>query len=321
MEAIVKLLSDYALSDAQSDSINNLSLIPFYRGLAIMASEADSFAVMVLNRQMVGTSISRWPRVDRPVQDFTEEGKIALKRLKEQINLRLPEISAQEGVIVILDPLTKVFARGILGGQTKYDASKAVLFQLHREIHKIHNSNAEDVVTRPEDQLGGNPEDNNAADELETPTESATNRRNLPFNLFALSSDVEQDTVNPNKAADDILQEYIDYKVQYNDFLLDGAKKFSPAELANIDLVSLIERFDSMKFLRAHGEKFPTICLLARSLMGKFSNNGFQERVFSVAGNAMGVKQCRMAFSHLEKRTILANNKQLFKEGIFKNVL
>ena len=93
------------------------------------------------------------------------------------------------------------------------------------------------------------------------------------------------------------------------------------AELASLDLVSLIERFDSMKFLRAHTEKFPTICLLARSLLGKFTNNGFQERVFSVAGNSMSSKQTRMAFSHLEKRTVLANNKQLFRDGIFKGIL
>ncbi len=98
-------------------------------------------------------------------------------------------------------------------------------------------------------------------------------------------------------------------------------KKFTSAELASLDVVSLIERFDSMKVLCAHKERFPTICLLARSVMGKFSSNGFQERVFSIAGNAMNVRQCRMAFSHLEKWTVLANNKQLIWDGIFKGTL
>lgn len=76
-----------------------------------------------------------------------------------------------------------------------------------------------------------------------------------------------------------------------------------------------------MKFLRAHRDQFPTVCLLARLLLGKFSNNGFQERVFSVAGNSMSAKQMRMSFSHLEKGTILANNKQLFRDGIFEGVM
>mmetsp|Transcript_2775 Transcript_2775/g.6011 ORF Transcript_2775/g.6011 Transcript_2775/m.6011 type:complete len:186 (-) Transcript_2775:134-691(-) len=83
----------------------------------------------------------------------------------------------------------------------------------------------------------------------------------------------------------------------------------------NLDLVSLIEHFDSMKFLCAHREKFPSICMLARSLIGRFSNNGFQERVLSVTGNAMNDRQCRMAFSHHEKCTILAKKNSYFVMG------
>ncbi len=79
MEAIVNLLSHYALLEAQSDSIDNLSLIPFYQTLAMMASEADSFDVMVLDHQMVGATIKTWSRVPQLVQDFTPEGHIALK--------------------------------------------------------------------------------------------------------------------------------------------------------------------------------------------------------------------------------------------------
>lgn len=109
-------------------------------------------------------------------------------------------------------------------------------------------------------------------EELEIPTA----RRNLSFNLFAPVPAVEQITETPDIAADDIIEDYINYKVNYNNYLLDGAKKFSAAEVQSLDLVSLIKRFDSMKFLCAHGKTFPSICLLARSLMGKYSNNGFQ---------------------------------------------
>ncbi len=79
IETIVNLLSSYALSEAQSGSSNNLSLSPFYQTLTIMASEADSFGVIVLDRQMVGATIMMWPRVPRLVQDFTPEGHTALK--------------------------------------------------------------------------------------------------------------------------------------------------------------------------------------------------------------------------------------------------
>ncbi len=314
MEAVVHVLSSYALSKAQSDSINNISLILFYRSLAIMASEYDLFAAMLLDCQMVGTSAATWPRVHCPVAEFSKDGKIALTRLKEQIKLRLPELSAREGAIVILDPLTKLFATALLGGRVKFQASKLFLQQLHHDIYNIHNSGGDEAQSEEQD-------DTAKQADLEVPAESATAQRNLPFNLFAPMPKVQDTTDNPIKAADKVLEEYIQYKVNYNEFLLDGANKFSPLELQNLDLVSVIERFDSMKFLHAHAKKIPTICLLARSLMGRLSNSSFQKRVFLVAGNAMGAKQCRMAFSHLEKSTVLANNKELLYEGVFKNIM
>ena len=168
MEAIVNLLSSYALSEAQSDSINNLSLIPFYQTLAIMASEADSFDVMVLDCQMVGATIMTWPRVPRLVRDFTPEGHTALKRLKEQIKLRLPELSASEGAVVIIDPLTKVFATDILGGRVKFQASKSFLLELHHKIYKIHHAGEEETL------LGNSV--NAPGHELDPPKASATVR-------------------------------------------------------------------------------------------------------------------------------------------------
>lgn len=145
METIVNLLSSYALSEVHSDSINNLSLFPFYKTLAIMASESDSFDVMVLDCQMVGATILAWPKLPWLVQDFTPEGQTALKQLKEQIKLQLPELSASEGAVVIIDPLTKVFATDFLGGQVKYQSSKSFLPELHFKIYKIHHAGDEEA--------------------------------------------------------------------------------------------------------------------------------------------------------------------------------
>jgi hypothetical protein len=47
-------------------------------------------------------------------------------------------------------------------------------------------------------------------------------------------------------------------------------------------------------FKKVGEEKFPTILLLARSELGKMSNSGCQERVFSSANGAMNKKQGRM---------------------------
>jgi hypothetical protein len=62
-------------------------------------------------------------------------------------------------------------------------------------------------------------------------------------------------------------------------------------------------------FKTVGGEKFPTISLLARRELGKMSNSGFQERVFSSANGAMNKKQGRMGYAVLEKRTILYHHK------------
>ncbi len=272
-----------------------------------MASTATSFQVMSLDRQMTGTSLSNWPRNERNIEDFTPEGRTALTRLQEQIWIRLPALSASQGAVVLIDPLTKVFAVEILGGADNYAESKEALKAFHRTVYSILHPDKE----------------NKNDDEVSEPDEDEDfQRKNLPFNLYAVAPLLTPNLVDNDAAADQILNEYLSFNINYNDFLVSGAKKFSAAEMKNLDIISLIERFDSMKFFRSVGlERFPSICLLARALMSRFSNNGFQERVFSVAGVAMSAKQCRMSFSHLEMRTILANNKQLFRDGVFKGIM
>ncbi|KAL7463587.1 hypothetical protein ACHAXS_003939, partial [Conticribra weissflogii] len=96
IEAIVNVISNYALSDAQSDSINNVSLAPFYRKMAIHISNAKTFKVMNLDRPETGATLKDWPRNSRHVVDLSPEGKIALERLQEQIRIRLPDVSSEQ---------------------------------------------------------------------------------------------------------------------------------------------------------------------------------------------------------------------------------
>ncbi len=300
MEAILDILSIYSLSEVQPDSINNLSLAPFYRKLALMALTATSFQVMSLDCQMTGTSLSNWPRIERKLEDFTPEGHIALNCLKEQISIQLPKLSASQGAVVLLDPLPKLFAFDILGGPDKYKEAKDALQAFHRRVYSILHLDKEYE------------NDNVAVDNEE---DDPGQRRKLPFNLYAAAPDKDS-------AANQVVDEYLSHTIHFNDFLVNGAKQFTSSKLKKLDIVSLIERFDSMKFFRSVGhERFPSITLLAWPLMSRFSKNGFQERVFSVAGIAMSAKQCRMSFSHLEMHTILAHNKELFKNGVFMSVV
>ena len=56
--------------------------------------------------------------------------------------------------------------------------------------------------------------------------------------------------------------------------------------------------------------------LLARIQLARLDNAGFQERVFSTASQVMTKGQARMAFDHLEMRTLLAHNKEYIRAGI-----
>jgi hypothetical protein len=67
-------------------------------------------------------------------------------------------------------------------------------------------------------------------------------------------------------------------------------------------------------YRRVGKAKYPSIALLAQTQLGQVGNQGFQERVFSSAHNAMSSKQDRMAFDVIEKRTILFHNRSLMEQ-------
>ena len=54
----------------------------------------------------------------------------------------------------------------------------------------------------------------------------------------------------------------------------------------------------------------------ANGQLSTMDNSAFQEQVFSTAANVPEKTQNRMAFEHLEKRTLIAHNKQLLRDKI-----
>ncbi len=232
---------------------------------------------MNLDRPETGTTLKDWPRNSRHVEDFSPEGKIALDRLQEQIRIRLPEVSSEQGAVVILDPMTKIFAKSILGTE-KYEDSKQVLLCLHCTAYNILHA--------PDKSTSIAPTNSNMLEEAFDGKIMAgeESREDLPFNIFA-SATVNDPIMESAEIADSILENYLLHMIEYNKFLVPHAERFSEKELHQLDIVSVIKKFDSMKFFAEYGQlHFLSICLLARSLMARFSNAGFQERIFQLQG-------------------------------------
>ena len=89
------------------------------------------------------------------------------------------------------------------------------------------------------------------------------------------------------------------------------------AKEGKCSFLELMTKFDTMKYFCLTGEKeWPTITMLARIHFSRMDNSAFQERVFSTASKVQGVVQNRMTFDHLEKRTLLAHNKELIRNNV-----
>ena len=79
----------------------------------------------------------------------------------------------------------------------------------------------------------------------------------------------------------------------------------------------MVEKFDSLCYLNeVCKDKFLAIVMIARIHLSQFENSGFQEKVFSTAGNAMKLKQTKMNSKLLEMCALLCHNKDLIRHGI-----
>ena len=121
--------------------------------------------------------------------------------------------------------------------------------------------------------------------------------------------------INLDGESDNLVDEWLKMNVAYNNFRYENTEPFPEGEKYKI--VAGIEKFDTLKYFCEEGRvKHPVVTLLARIEFARMYNGGFQERVFSTAGNAQSANQGRMRFDHLEKRSLLAHNKELISEHI-----
>ena len=102
----------------------------------------------------------------------------------------------------------------------------------------------------------------------------------------------------------------------YNNYLFDDKNKL-PGPGMKVTIDQLITGFNSMAYFREDGSKhYKVITLLARIYFSRMENGGFQERMFSTASNAQKKNQGSMHFDHLKRRTLLAQNKQVIRDGV-----
>lgn len=311
MEAVTKLLFAYAVMDSQQSNAFNSSLLPWYRKAMIAATTKDTYEVMVLTRQPPATRLNNWPRTPRKVIDFTPAGKQCLHRLQEQVKLRLPPPSAAQCLSVLLDPATKKFATALLNENGLYVKTKELLKLKHRSTYKAFyappKAKGSDVVAEEDEQL-------------DTPVEAVVDT-GYTDDLLGMTCELapeeaaESEETRTDKKADELFDEWMKHSVLFYKHVFDGSPPLP--EAGDCTFHELVAKFDTMKYFRDVGTReWPTITILARIHFSKMDNSAFQERVFSTASNVQRKTQSKMSFSHLEKRTLLAQNKELIRDNV-----
>ena len=159
-----------------------------------------------------------------------------------------------------------------------------------------------------------------AEDELAEPMEMETSPPEYIDTLLGLTCDLApplEETVESNSdtKADEVFESWMKLNIEMHLYVFDP--KHPIREKGGVSLLELVAKFDTMKYFREVGQKeWPSITVLARIHFSKMDNSAFQERVFSTAANAQSKNQARMNVTNLEKRTLIAHNKDLIRDGI-----
>ena len=319
MEAVCRNISQYAVGDSQkSTNAFNSSLIPFYRKALRKYAYKKEYKLMVLGRQSPSTTLKNWPREKKKAEDFTDAGKKCLKRLQLQIDERLPPPEPERSLAVLLDPATKKFAKELLDEDPGlFEKTRSLLKEKHREVyHAVYGKKSGEGESNGSDKAP-----NESDDDLETPV-AVDSDDDSTDDIFAVAKPVavesnEEQVADLNKKADEVFEKWMSTDPDFNDHLFEGKAPLKFDQDGKVSFLEVMQKFDTAKYFRECGtEKYPTFSMLARIHFSRMDNAAFQERVFSIAANVQSDRQSRMAFEHLEKRTLLQANRDLLRKGI-----
>lgn len=258
------------------------------------------------------TRINNWPREPRLVSNFTDSGKKCLLRLQKQVEKRLPAPKANQCLSVLLDPVTKQFAKSLLSENGLYNETRALLKEKHRDAYTVLHAPKPSPEVQVEDE-------EEAEDKLAEPAEVP----NAGFNdaILNLTCEVappvleETETSNIHNKADEVFEEWMNHVVMMHPHSFDSKNPIP--KNGNVSLLELVAKFDTMKYFRDVGKKeWPSITILARIHFSKMDNSAFQERVFSTASNTQRKTQSGMKVDHLEKWILIAHDKELIRGNI-----
>ena len=309
VEAAGGYVAHFSNSDSQSDKPTSVLQRPFPRKKILDKLKSEVF--MVMNRE----DPSR--RVPRAVAEFTAGGQKCVNRLIAQVELRLaPYATPEQNMVVFLDPLTKEFATNIFT-EEQIGVIVTELKRVHRNWFRLTNKGAGVSLeaSKVEEMLEPdgvkNEKDEGCVDDADVfPMDDADDwELQVDFD-----SDFGEESESYEKRADAEVDRWLNFRPVWNKYKYDGEKRQLPA---NSRFNALLECFDTMKYFRVEGKThFPSFWMMARVFLSKFDSSAFQERVFSIAGNAMNKNQTRMNSDLLENRTLLCQNKYLIKRGL-----
>jgi hypothetical protein len=300
MESLTFILVSYALGEAQMDKVM-ASKSFYFRSICKKYCTLQSFDLMKLTeRPMKNDTIKCWKRRSKTINSFTDTGKKCLQRLSQQLDLRFKYEKPEQFLPVFLDPVTCPLSDKLI--PTEYFAAALAHFkQRHFEVYEMYydvqydnqlevtNVLAEEII-----------DDNDPMGALDWDLEIQTN------NMVTTSARDKADQIIDLWLSDTVSIEWKRYIKVAQPPILPNTVTTVFGRMCNCDILAW--------FKKVGGEKFPTISLLARSELGKMSNSGYQERVFSSANGAMNKKQGRMGYAVLEKRTLLFHNKDFISK-------
>ena len=142
---------------------------------------------MDLARQSKTMTSKDWSRTVRCVSDFTDAGERCLEQLKEQVKLHLPNLTRKQSIVVLLDSMTKLFAKELLGKEVlKISTDELTLlhrrwFRVSRNILPVQDATAALPVTVP------------AVAEVPAPIPAAAEAAAMSPNCLAMDEDSEED--------------------------------------------------------------------------------------------------------------------------------
>ena len=278
LEALTVFLSNYALGEAQMDSVTASAVI-FFRKVCQDYANLNSYKLLEMVRPHANTTLKSMERVDTSLSEFSTLARTARRRLICQVEKRFGDASAGDYLPIFLDPVTCPYSKSLCPEEVHKNAF-AVFKTKHREIFEAMNDS-------------GNPE------EEETKEAHHEDEIDDPFNID-MDDDIEEDEeYGKNHAADEVIEDWIRHcrKIDWRQYGKDGA---NPIDSKKSSLFGKICCCDILRWFReSGGNSFPSIALLARIELAKMDNSGFQERVFSSASGAMSENQAKMSFDVL----------------------